>query len=163
MSSTFRDLETGNDSGWTPPSQVATTRRRPAAGSRADAESGRYQIFLYVLLLYLFMFVNRLPELVPWLRIGLLLIPIMLVGLVLTQKVRVLLDARSGRWLIAFTIWVAICVPLSFWPGGSFIAFITTAQSLAMVAFILAFVRSLRDVMRVVITIGLASGAIAIL
>ncbi len=32
-----------------------------------------------------------------------------------------------------------------------------------MVAFILAFVRSLRDVMRVAITIGLASGAIAIL
>ncbi len=96
MSSTFRALETADDFGGDLPAQDALARRRPAAGSRADAESGHYQIFLYVLLVYLFMYVSRIPELVPWFRIGLLLIPILLVGLVMTQKVWVLLRCAVG-------------------------------------------------------------------
>jgi O-antigen ligase len=131
--------------------------------SRAGGESQVYRIFQYVLFLYLFMYVSRLPELLPWFRIGLLMQPILLIGLVMTDQVKVLMKLRSTRWLIATTLWIGICVPFSFWPGGSFAVLIKTVQSLFLVAFILAFVRSLRDVMRGVTIIGLASGAIAIL
>jgi O-antigen ligase len=131
--------------------------------SRAGGESQVHRIFQYVLFLYLFMYVSRLPELLPWFRIGLLMQPILLIGLVMTDQVRVLTKLRSTRWLIATTLWIGICIPFSFWPGGSFAVLLKTVQSLFLVAFILAFVRSLRDVMRGVTIIGLASGAIAIL
>ena len=163
MSGSFRTLETAGDFGGDIPAQDALARVRPAVRSREGADSKRYLVFHYVLVAYLFMYVSRLPELVPWLRIGYLLMPILLVGLVMTDQAKVLLDVRTGRWLAAFTIWVAVCVPVSFWPGGSFRTLVGTAQSLLIVAFIVAFVRSMRDVMRAAIAIGLASGTIAIL
>lgn len=145
------------------PSRDLLVRSESTARPQAAPESQLYMVFHYVLLVYLFLTVSRLPELFTWMRIGLILQPILLVGLIMTKRVRVLLEVRSGRWLIGFTIWVAICVPFSFWPGGSFWALVRTVQSLFLVAFILAFVRSVRDVMRALTAVGLASGAIAIL
>jgi O-antigen ligase len=145
-----------------PPSD-SLVRSESDVRSRTAREPQLYVVFQYVLLAYLFMYVSRLPELVPWLRIGKILLPVLLVGLFLTGRTRVLLDVRSGRWLMGFTIWVAICVPFSFWPGGSFQTLVNTLQSLFMVVFVLAFVRSVRDVMRALNTVALASGAIAIL
>jgi O-antigen ligase len=145
------------------PSREAVVQNEPAIRSRKVRESDLYLVFHYVLLVYLFMYVSRLPELVSWLHIGILLQPILLVGLVLTKRTRAILEMRSSRWLIAFTVWIAICVPFSFWPGGSFTVFVSALQSLLLVAFILAFVRSLQDVMRALTTVGLASGVIALL
>jgi O-antigen ligase len=108
------------------------------------------------------MYVSRAPELISWFHIGLLLQPLLLVGLFMTDETFVLTKVRSARWLIAFTIWIAICVPTSAWPGGSFAALVKTAQSLLFVAFILAFVQSFREVTRTLATVGFASGAIAI-
>src|SRR5664279_4865106 len=145
-----------------PPSDTLVRGEAPAR-LRTSPESKLFLAFHYVLMSYLFLYISRLPELISWLRIGLILQPILLVGLIMTKKVRVLLEVRSGLWLIGFTLWVAICIPLSFWPGGSFWALVRTLQSLLLVAFILAFVRSVSDVMRGLSVIGLASGTIAIL
>src|SRR5664279_3750360 len=145
-----------------PPSDTLVRGEAPAR-LRTSPESQLFLAFHYVLMAYLFLYISRLPELISWLRIGLVLQPILLVGLIMTKKVRVLLEVRSGLWLIGFTLWVAICIPLSFWPGGSFWALVRTLQSLLLVAFILAFVRSVSDVMRGLSVIGLASGTIAIL
>src|SRR5664279_193291 len=145
------------------PSREALVQNEPAIRSRTVRESDLYLVFHYVLLVYLFMYVSRLPELVSWLHIGILLQPILLVGLVLTKRTRALMEMRSSRWLIAFTVWIGICVPFSFWPGGSFLLFVRALQSLLLVAFMLAFVRSVQDVMRALTTVGLASGVIALL
>ena len=143
------------------PASYAVVRSDSPARSRPASDSQSYQVFHYVLLIYLFMYVTRLPELLPFLRIGLILQPILMVGLILTQRYRVLLDARAGRWLMGFTLWVAICVPFSSWPGGSAATLIKTLQSLFLTAFILAFVRSTRDVMRALTAVGFATGTIA--
>ena len=145
------------------PSRDAVVRGESAAPSLAAPESQLYLAFQYVLLLYLFAYVARIPEIVTWLRIGYLLEPILLIGLFLTKRTRGLLEVRPGRWLIAFTVWVAICVPFSFWPGGSFGVFVLNLRALLLVAFILAYVRSVRDVMRALTAIGFASGTIAII
>jgi O-antigen ligase len=145
------------------PSPESVVQNEPGIRSRKIRESDLYLVFHYVLLVYLFMYVSRLPELVSWLHIGILLQPILLVGLVLTKRTRVLLEMRSSRWLIAFTLWIAICVPFSFWPGGSFVVVVRVLQSLLLVAFILGFVRSVPDAMRALATVGLASGVIALL
>jgi O-antigen ligase len=162
MSTTSRTWETAgvvvNDS----PARSALTKVEAAVRSRVAGESRIDAIFRYVLLLYLFLFVSRAPELAPFLRIGILMMPILLIGMVMTSRTGVLLETRRGRWLIGFTVWVAVCVPFSFWPGGSFQVMLRTAQSLVLVAFILAFVRSVRDVMQALTVCGLASGAIAV-
>jgi O-antigen ligase len=145
------------------PSPDALVRGESTAQSRIAPQSQLYLAFHYVLLLYLFAYVARLPEIVTWLRVGFILEPILLVGLVLTKSTRGLLEMRSGRWLIAFTVWVAICVPFSFWPGGSFWVAVLALRALLLVAFMLAFLRSVRDVMRALTTVGLASGTIAII
>jgi hypothetical protein len=108
------------------------------------------------------MYVSRVPELIPWFHIGLLLQPLLLVGLFMTGETDVLTKTRATRWLIGFTIWVAICVPFSVWVGGSFWTLVRTTQSLFLVAFVLAFVQSFRDLMRALTAVGLASGAIAV-
>ena len=163
MSSTFRALETTGNYGGDGPAIDSVSRAKPAAWSRDEGQSQIYKTFHHILLLYVFMYVSRIPELVPWLRIGFLLQPLLLVGLFMTGETGVLTRARSTRWLIAFTVWVAICVPFSFWPGGSFATLVKTAQSLLLVAFVLAFVQSFRDVMRILAAVGLASSAIAVM
>jgi O-antigen ligase len=145
------------------PSGEALVQNEPALRSRKVRESDLYLVFHYILLVYLFMYVSRLPELVSWLHIGILLQPILLVGLVLTKRTRALMEMRSSRWLIAFTMWIGICVPFSFWPGGSFQLFVKALQSLLLVAFMLGFLHSVPDVMRALTTVGLASGVIALL
>jgi O-antigen ligase len=121
------------------------------------------RVFHYVLLVYLFMYFSRLPELLSWLRIGLIMQPILLIGLFMTDQVNVLTKLRPTRWLIALTIWVGLCVPFSVWPGGSVAAFMNTLQSLLLVSYILAFIRSLPDIRRAFTAVGLASGLIAII
>jgi O-antigen ligase len=163
MSSIHRTWQTPDVfAGDTVPSTDALARSESAAQSRTAPDAQPYLIFHYVLVVYVFFLVSRIPDLLPWLRVGYLLLPIMLIGLVMTKRVRILLDVRTGRWLIGFTVWVAICVPFSFWPGGSFQTLKGTLQSLFLVAFLLAFVRSVRDVKRVLTVVGLATGTIAI-
>ena len=68
-----------------------------------------------------------------------------------------------GKVMIAFTCWVALCVPFSVWRGGSFLVFVTTLQALVLVAFMAAFVRTIPDCLRVMYTVGLAMAAVGVL
>src|ERR1035438_4556697 len=112
MSSIYRTWQTaGAVAGENIPSSDALARSDSPARSGSASDSQLYLVFHYILLIYLFMYVTRIPELLPFLRIGFILQPILLVGLIVTRRYRVLLDVRAGRWMIGFTLWVAICVP----------------------------------------------------
>lgn len=157
------------DSTWNTPEFAVSGSPAPSAVISGESVSGTaretqlHRVFYYVLLVYLFMYVSRLPELVSWFRIGLILQPILLIGLFMTDELTVIRKSRTGRWLIALCIWIGLCIPFSFWPGGSFPVLIKVLQALLLVAFILAFIRTLRDVARAFTVVGLASGVIAIL
>jgi O-antigen ligase len=140
----------------------ASTGQRP----RMVRESSReklYKPFHYLLLVYLFFYCSRIAELVPYLHIGMVLQPILLIGMIMVGRVKAILSMPIGKLLIAFTVWITICVPFSVWRGGSFVIFLIVVQALALVAFMAAFIRTISDCFRVMATVALAMGAIGIL
>ncbi|HUI83759.1 MAG TPA: O-antigen ligase family protein [Candidatus Binatia bacterium] len=122
-----------------------------------------YKPFHYLLLVYLFFYCSRIPEMVPWLHIGLVLQPILLVGMFMTGMEKALFRTDIGRLMTAFTVWVAICVPFSVWKGGSFQTLQLAVQALALLFFMAAFVRTLDDCYRVIVVAALAMAAVGIL
>lgn len=130
--------------------------------SRTYARTGHRQLdkfFHYTLLVYLFLYCSRIPELLPYFRFALIMQPILLIGLIRTNRVRALGQTRAGRYLIGFVIWMAICVPFSLWRGGSFTVLLQTARSILLVAFIVAFNQTFRDYLRSTFVVGFAMGA----
>jgi O-antigen ligase len=121
------------------------------------------KLFHYVLLLYVFLYVTRLPELFPSVRISLIASVILLAGAIATARGTAIFSSKVGRILVAFAVWVAICVPFSVWIGGSMDQLKSTVQSVLLVAFIIAFVRTLREVRNLMYTLGLASATVAVL
>lgn len=121
------------------------------------------KLFHYVLLVYIFLFCTRIPELVPSIRASLAASVILLAGAFATGQVTAITRNKVGRILIAFAVWTAICVPFSIWIGGSVDQLKSTIQSTLLVAFIIAFVRTLKEVRNLMYTIGIAMGTVAVL
>ena len=142
---------------------VSTSPERRPRAVRPPAESKFYKPFHYVLLFYLFFYCSRVTELIPYAHIGMILQPILLIGMIMTGRTKAILRMPLGKVLIAFTCWVTICVPFSVWRGGSFVTFLITLQALALVAFMAAFIRTIPDCLRVMSTVALAMATIGIL
>lgn len=121
------------------------------------------KLFHYVLLVYLFLFCTRLPELFPSIRASLAASVILLAGAFATGSGTAILRTKVGKILIAFTVWTAICVPFSVWIGGSVDQLKSTIQSTLLVAFMVAFVRTTKEVRNTMYTIGIAMGTVAVL
>jgi hypothetical protein len=122
-----------------------------------------YKPFHYLLLVYLFFYCSRIPEMLPWFHIGLLLQPILLIGMIMTGTTKTMFKTDIGRWMTAFTIWVAICVPTSTWKGGSFAVLILAAQALVLMFFMASFIRTLDDCYRVIYVIAVAMAVVGVL
>ncbi len=119
-----------------------------------------YKPFHYLLLVYLFFYCSRIPELVSWLHIGLLLQPMLLIGMIMTGTSKAIFRTAIGKVMTAFTLWVAFCVPFSIWRGGSTQIFILAVQALALLFFMAAFIRTLDDCYRALFVIALAMAAV---
>jgi O-antigen ligase len=115
------------------------------------------------LLVYLFLYCSRIPELIPVIHAGMILEPILLVGMIITGRIGAILRMPLGKVMIAFVCWVALCVPFSFWRGGSFVILVTTLRALLLVAFMAAFVRTITDCLRVMYTVALAMAVVGVL
>jgi len=122
-----------------------------------------YKPFHYLLLTYLYFYCSRVTELMTWFHIGLLLQPILLIGMVMTGTTKSIFRTDIGRVMTMFTIWVALCVPFSFWRGGSLQILILALQALALLFFMAAFIRTLEDCYRVIYVIALAMATIGVL
>jgi len=150
------------DSATLDPKLNTSSGQRPRT-ARRPVGAQLYTPFHYVLLVYLFLYCSRIPELFPSVHSGWLLQPILLVGMIITGRVGAIWRLPLGKVMIAFTCWVALCVPFSFWRGGSFTIFILVLQALVLVAFMAAFVQTIPDCLRVIYTVALAVAAIGIL
>ncbi len=113
--------------------------------------------------MYLFIYCSRITELIPNAHIGMVLQPILLIGVFMTGRMKAILRMPLGKILIAFTAWITICVPFSIWRGGSFSTFLTVLQALALVMFMAAFIQTIPDCFRVMYTIALAAASIGFL
>jgi O-antigen ligase len=144
------------------PETAPPAEQRPKAVSRHRGPEF-YKPFHYLLLVYLFFYCSRIPEMLPWFHIGLLLQPILLIGMFMTGTTKAMFKTDVGRWMTAFTVWVAICVPTSTWRGGSFNILILAAQALVLMFFMASFIRTLDDCYRVIYVIALAMAAVGVL
>jgi len=122
-----------------------------------------YKPFHYILLLYLFFYCSRIPEMVPALHFGIMLQPLLLIGMIMTKSTKTIFQADIGRAMTWFTGWVLVCVPFAVWRGGAFDQFTLALQALALLFFMAAFVRTFEDVYRVILTMALAMSAVGVL
>ncbi len=144
--------------------ETTLTQETAAAGPAVvRAPQQNYALFHYALLFHLFLFCTRLPELFPSIRASLAMTIILLAGLAATGRGSALVDTKLGRILLAFSAWTALCVPFSVFIGGSLETLKGTVQSTLIVAFIIAYARTLREVKHVMYTIGAAMGTVAVL
>ncbi len=140
------------------PSQATPLRSRSHSEPR-----DRTRFFQYVLLLYLFLYCSRVSELIPGMRFAIVLLPILLIGLFLSGRSKAILGMRSGKVLIAFTFWVAACVPTSLWRSDSLKILRGNLIALLLVVLMAAFIRTVRDSFRLMYTIGLAMGLVGVM
>ena len=130
--------------------------------ARRPANSRAYKPFYYLLLVYLFIYCSRITELIPNAHIGMVLQPVLLIGVFMTGRMKAILRMPLGKVLIAFTAWIMFCVPFSVWRGGSFSTFLIVLQALALVIFMAAFIQTIADCLRAMYTIALAAAAIGL-
>jgi len=144
------------------PEPVTPAEERPKPVRRSRRPEF-YKPFHYLLLVYLYFYCSRIPELVRFLHVGLVLQPILLAGMIMTGTSKAILRSPIGRFMIAFTIWVAICVPFSVWRGGSFQILLLSAQALGLMFFMAAFIRTLDDCYRAIYVMALALATVGVL
>jgi O-antigen ligase len=143
----------------TTPIRESKTYEAPAVRTKQQS----YALFHSVLLFYLYLYCTRIPELIPQIRLALVMTVIMLAGAMATGKAPDLFQTRLGKLLVAFCAWTAICVPMSVWPGGSFDVLKGAVLSVLLVSFLIAFACTIKEVKHAMYSIGLAMGSVAIL
>jgi len=144
------------------PEMAPPAEKQPNTVSRSRGPEF-YKPFHYLLLVYLFFYCSRIPEMLPWFHIGLLLQPILLIGMFMTNTTKAIFKTDVGRWMTVFTAWVAICVPTSTWKGGSFQILILAVQALVLLFFMASFIRTLDDCYRVIYVIAVAMAVVGVL
>jgi len=122
-----------------------------------------YKPFHYLLLAYLFFYCSRIPELVPYLHVGVLLQPILLAGMIMTGTTKTIFKTDIGKVMTVFTLWVTFCVPFSTWRFGSFTTWQLAVQALLLMFFMAAFLRTAEDCYRAMYSIALGIAAIGVL
>ena len=145
-----------------------TNKAKPAPTGirRVLAKSRRmefYKPFHLILMVYLYLYCSRIPELMPGLHIGAALQPLLLIGMFMTGTTKSIFKSDIGKTMFAFTLWIGLCIPFSTWKGGSFTTWITTVQALVLLFFMAAFIRSIDDCYRAMYMVALAMGTIGIL
>jgi len=136
--------------------------RRPAKVTK-HRRPEFYKPFHLIFMVYLFLYCSRIPELVPSMHLGLLLQPLLLIGMFMTGTTKSIFKSDIGKLMTAFTFWVGLCVPFSVWKGGSFTTWTTTLQALLLLFFMAAFIRTVEDCMRAMWVVAVSMGVIGIL
>ncbi len=142
--------------------RASQAQTQVAPGSRKRGAEF-YKPFHYLLLIYLFFYCSRIPEMVPAFHIGLLLQPLLLAGMIMTGTTKTIYQSTVGRAMLWFTGWMLLCIPFATWKGGAFDQFTIALQALLLIFFMTAFIRSIDDCYRVIFVIALAMTAVGIL
>ena len=165
MDMTSAPAEYANDTDFAPSETLVTAPSKGTLRHRRSysAPPDRYRFFQYVLLVYLFFYCSRVSEMAGGMRFAIVLLPILVVGLFISGRTKAILEMRSGKALIAFTFWVAACVPTSLWRSDSLKILRGNVIALVIIVVMAAFIRSVRDSFRLMYTIGLSMALVAVI
>jgi hypothetical protein len=109
-----------------------------------------------LLLLFLFFAFSRVLDVtLPSLHLPFILSVIVLLATLATGGLGRVLASPIGRLLLAFTVWMVICVPFSQWKGGSFVLLKEIwLRSLLCFVMVAGLTLTLRQVRAVLLTLG---------
>lgn len=117
----------------------------------------------YCLLLYLFLYLSRIMELVMTsARLTMVLNLLFLFAAVLTMSILNIVKTKPGLFLIGFVLWTVVCLPFSVWRGGSVESVIQGSRSLLLMACIIGLASSSKRCMQLMYTMGFAMAVAAI-
>ena len=130
----------------------------------SSSDSALARISYYALLLWIFLYLSRILDVTaPFLKIPMLLNVIWAVGALVSGGILLFLTNRVGIYMLAFSTWAAITVPLSVWRGGSFDTFQTLMRSVVLAIAIMALVKTTVQCRQIMFTIGYAIAAAAVI
>jgi O-antigen ligase len=87
---------------------------------QADEGTGANKLGVFFLVAFLFLGYSRLTDsYLQNLYLPLVFSILALLAAVFTGGLQRAFGSRAGMWLTAFTAWLILAVPFSFWPGGS--------------------------------------------
>jgi hypothetical protein len=106
---------------------------------RAQTYNAIQRVGLAVVVFYVFgvfsAVIDKIPFLLPF-RLTLLAALIGLSIVAITGRLTGLLKHTVGMSLLAFTIWMLLCIPMSIWQGGAFATFTNEWQKAALTFFL---------------------------
>jgi O-antigen ligase len=126
---------------------IVTPDAATGAVSRSQANPF-YGLALILLNIYIFLLFSRIPESLPSLHLGIVMVCLLLCSVVLLNPLGAFTN-RIGLFQVAFCGWLVFSIPFSVWPGGSASAYtdwLKTFSVFVVTASLLTSVRSCRTV-----------------
>ena len=120
---------------------------------QADGQSANgAKIGSTLLAIYIFLLAGRALDVSPiwWLHIPMILLIVLTVTMVARGKLQYAFDSKITKYFAAFTVWVFVCFPFSYWRAHSRIYMQYQVQSFVIFLIIVQMVRTKQDWLKVV-------------
>jgi O-antigen ligase len=127
-------------------------------------QGGRISPAAWAIAVYVFLLVSRVPELLPVLRLGAVaaLAAVILVARLPYRPLRQIVRGTEMRIVLGLWMLALFSVPLSYWPGQSFVFLVAFTKIVLTFGLILYGVRSARETGLVVASVVAAALALEI-
>src|SRR4051812_38105462 len=112
----------------------------------ADAEHPT-RLGVKLLAIYVFLLTGRALDVSPiwFLHIPLIMLLLLMIMTVAGGDIKRAMSSSISKYFAAFTVWVVVCYPFSYWRAGSFPSVQWQLQSFAIFLIIVQMVRSVSD------------------
>ena len=145
-------LESMTNSGIT--SRLATHPIYPSGpASNVDGQSASpAKIGSTLLAVYIFLLAGRVLDVSPiwWLHIPMILLIVLTFTTISRGKLQHAFSSKITKYFAAFTVWVFVCFPFSYWRASSMASIQKQVQSFVIFLIIVQMVRTTRDWQKVV-------------
>src|SRR5574340_977435 len=148
------------------PQIAESAARLPAAAPQPvpPASSPLHASGFVLVCVYLFTFYSRVLELtLPRVKIPLVLYIVLILALALSGSALRIFSSRAGMLICAFAGWLLCTVPFAWYKVGSLQASKSMFQTLGLVAAMIAFLRTPRQVVRALYSLAAGSLVAAVL
>ena len=129
------------------------TYARPAASAAgvasltSTASPRSNKLTLTLAMLYVFIIISRVLDLSPmwWMRIPLILLVALVLLTLARGSLRLAFSSNITRYFAAFTVWIVVCFPFSYWRGASVDTVRISLEAFALFVIIVQVIRSEAD------------------
>lgn len=116
-----------------------------------------------IVAVYVFLLFSRVQDYVSFLHLPAVMVTLALMAMVASGALLRVINSHHAKLLLAMTVWMALSIPFSVWPGGAFDVFFSKWLNILVIFFILAtLVSTVRQVYVImcIVSLGVVVGAI---